>query len=456
MYQQFDDGVTKVLSSLKNTSYKAINRRYLALFRKYLIQNALLYSHGAALEWLSENEHVWVQSKFIVCRTAIFKLNDVFTNGAITSTRHYPYNNVPKYVKLSAWSKELLNLSLSKTTYVGSGKKQFRTAIATFLFFLEEHGIKSRDEISVNHLVDYLRFMKQTYENDVVRRNNIRYVRVFLSKILSHGVFQLLTKRQGTSSIVFLNDLPDSQKGLFIEAIEAGKTNSVPIDEFYESLQKKDKILTSLCYSHETRRIYSGFWKALCLFILLNRLDYSPQIARCWASYCGRERVASYVIHHRYEQPEFTSAQKKMASLPKWSRELLEQYILDEQSRGQERSTLETQRYACLRFLKFLDWRDITLCEAITPEVLQEFHSTDVHATPEGKKGYNSRIGRFLDFLGEQGLVSKTLRLALPCKIAKRIAIVKILNEAEVSLLYSAKDKAESPIALRDAAMSMI
>jgi site-specific recombinase XerD len=53
-------------------------------------------------------------------------------------------------------------------------------------------------------------------------------------------------------------------------------------------------------------------------------------------------------------------------------------------------------------------------------------------------------------------LVPENLRFALPCKIAKKVAIITTLNDNEVSLLYSAKDRAESPLELRDAAIAMI
>jgi site-specific recombinase XerD len=278
-----------------------------------------------------------------------------------------------------------------------------------------------------------------------------------------------------------LDDLPDEQKNVFAEAIMAGESGALPIDDYFETIQREDDKLVALRYSDSTRRKYSNFCESLGLFLLLNKLDFSPQLARCWADHCGRKLIMYSQLADRYsvpqhaekgrqsaltsvqgnmmflpKQPKLTSGQKNMARLPEWSRELLERYIFDEQRRGQEQSSLETERYACLKFLRFLEQHHVTSCENITSEVLREFNLTDYHVTPEGKKGYNSRIGRFLEFLGEQALVPKTLRFALPCKIAKKVVTVKTLNESEVSSLYTKKDEAESPLALRDAAMVMI
>ena len=466
MYQKFDSTVAKVMATITSESHKRANRHYFALFKEHLIRNAIPYSHRTALEWLSANENVWTRRKYICCRTAIYKLDDILTNGAVASIGHYPFDNAPKYVKLSEQSRELLNSALIKTTYRGSSKNNFRIAVAEFLFFLEERGVKSVTEISAEHFAFYLHYMKETRNNRASYKNYICYVGTFLSEILtSSDTLCALIKRPDISSVVLLDDLPNDQKNKFIKAINAGKLDSMPVDDFYEAVLQEDKFLLSCGYTDGTRRQYSNFWKSLSFFLLLNRLDYSPQTAKCWAEHCGRKPLAHprltggniiYSHSKENEQRKLTYGQRSMSFLPKWSRELLEKYILDEQRRGQEQSSLETQRYACIKFLGFLERRGIASCKNITPEVLKEFNLSDLHLTPEGKKGYNSRIGRFLEFLGEQGLVPKTLRLALPCKIAKKVTIIKTLNEAEVSLLFSAKEKAVSPIALRDAAITMI
>jgi site-specific recombinase XerD len=468
MYQQFDNGVANVMATLTSDSHRRANRHYFVLFREHLVKTDLPYSHQAALDWLSENEYAMPQWKFTRCRTAVFMLDDFLTNGKVTSIGRYPFDNAPKYVKLSSWSKSLLDSVLAKTAYTGNSKNFFRVAVAEFLFFLEEHGMKDPEEISVGHLAAYLRYMKKDRNNIACCRTYVRYVEEFLSELSPSPVFHILTQMKKIFSTIILDDLPNEQKNVFTKAIEAGISNAMPICGFLEAVQSEDDELAVNHYSFRTRRHYMGFCKSFGIFLLLNGLDFSPQLVRCWADYCGR-KLAMYprLIDYAAEPAQSTvkddikrlkiaPAQKNTTALPTWSNELLEKYIVDERRRGQAQSTLETQRYACLRFLCFLEQRDIASCEKITPDVLKDFNLYDHHVTPEGKKSYNSRIGRFLGFLGEQGLVPETLRLALPCKTAKKVAIVTTLDDDEVSLLYSKKDRAESPLDLRDVAIAMI
>jgi site-specific recombinase XerD len=310
--------------------------------------------------------------------------------------------------------------------------------------------------------------MKESRNNIGCNKSYIRYVGVFLSKILeSAALCALAQKCRRLSSVVILDDLPGEQKNAFSDAITFGKIDAISISEFFEVVRCEDEKLANLRYSDSTRKKYLDFCKSFGLFLLLNELDFSPQLIKCWANYCGRDMIVypklmeypqksenSKVNTIMYVPSKHTSIQ--MNILPNWSRELLEQYTIDERSRGQAESTLETHKYAYLRFFQFLEQRAVTSCENITPEVLKAFNLADQHSTPQGKKSYNSRIGRFLAFLGERGLVSETLRLALPCKVAKKVSIIKTLNDDEVSTLYFAKDDAESPLSLRDAAIVII
>lgn len=132
------------------------------------------------------------------------------------------------------------------------------------------------------------------------------------------------------------------------------------------------------------------------------------------------------------------------------------QYLDSEKSHGKQESTVNTIKYACLKFLLYLEGRSISSCGGITPDVLKDFNIHDRHATSEGKKGYNSKIHRFLEHLGGQGLVPGTLHLALPCKMAPQKRIVKILDESEIRQLYLAKEAAQTPRALRDSAVVFI
>lgn len=453
MYKEFDTAVEKILATMGDTYYKSTIRRYFADLRNYLSENTLPYSHSVAKGWLSASKDNWVYSKYQVCRSAVYKLNDMITHGELTSVGKYAYDDSQPYYRISSWSRELLESLLDKLSY--SIKKPPRTAFSKFLLYLEEHGVNSRDEINFEHFAEYLRYANEAFDDYVQRRKHLRFIAMFMAELLDTDMADLLTKRQGTSAFVFLDDLPRNQKRRFLEAASVGEVDSIPVDEYWKSIREKNAVLKTQGYTKDTLRCYRGDSRSLCLFLLLNNLYYSDELAKCWADYAKRDLIIKH-RYHGFEKSELTGGERSVQTLPDWSRELLEMYINSERRRGQAESSLENQRYACVRFLRFLDMREITSCEKITPETLQEFHLTDKHLTLEGKRSGNSRVGRFIDFLAELELVPPTLRDALPCKVASTVRIISTLSEEERALIYRAKDNAKTPIELRDAAMVML
>ena len=459
MYKVFDEGVASVMDSLKSESHRRANRHYFKLLREYLTEHNLPYSHQSALSWLSENKDNWTAKKFSCCRTAAYKLNDFITNGEIhTHARQYPYEDAPKYAKLSIWGRHLLDSALQKTAYSGSAKNNFRIAVAEFLFFLEGLGITGSEEISMSCFVKYLSFMESEWQATDSRRSRIRYAGVFMSGLMEGNLSHILESWHGNSKIIQISTLPKNQRAIILEAVKNGKGNEVPLCDFYNCIMEQDTLLEQSGYSSESRRKYKSLWNSFCIFMLFNGLPYSPQLAGCWPAITGR-RLPCLQDGGHFPQDEtacIVSGTKHAAPesrIPQWSRDLLIQYLDSEKSCGKRESTINTTKYACLKFLLYLEEHNVTSCGGITPDVLKDFNIHDRHATPEGKKGYNSRIHRFLDYLGEQGLVPRTLHLALPCKMASQKRIVKILNESEIQQLYLARDAAETPLALRDSAV---
>ncbi len=455
MYKTFDEGVASVLGALKSDSHRRANRHYFRLLREYLTEHDLPYSHQAALSWLSENKGNWTARKFSCCRTAAYKLNDLITNGEVlTHARQYPYGDAPKYVRLSAWSRHLLDSALEKTAYTGNAKNNFRIAAAECLFFFERLGVTGPEEIDMDCFTEYLRFMEDEWREKDSRRDRIRYASVFMSGLMDGNLSRILKSWHGNSKIILTSALPKNQRAMILEAEKNGKTQEIPLNDFYGRILEQDALLEQSGLSAESRRKRRNLWGAFCIFMLLNGLPYSPQLAGCWSAITGRKLPCQQLPQD--ESPRIVPGTKPTAPesrLPEWSRLLLMQYLDSEKSCGKQDSTIITVKYACIKFLLYLEEHNVTSCAGITPDVLKDFNIHDRHATAEGKKGYNSRIHRFLEYLGGQGLVPGALHLALPCKMAPQKRIIKILDEAEIQQFYLAKKAAGSPLALRDSAM---
>lgn len=459
MYKIFDESVASILGTLKSDSHRRANKHYFRLLREYLTAHNLPYSHQAALTWLSENKGNWTARKFSCCRTAAYKLNDFVTNGAVlTHARQYPYEDAPKYARLSTWSRHCLDSALQKTAYSGSAKNNFRIAVAEFLFFLEGLDITGPEGIDKDCFIKYLHFMEGEWREKDSRRDRIRYASAFMSGLMDGNLSHILKSWHGNSKIIQTSALPQNQRAIILEAVKNGKMQEIPLCDFYDRILKQDALLEQSGYSAESRRKHKNLWGSFCIFMLFNGLSYSPQLAGCWSEITGR-RLPHLQDEGRFPQdrsPCMVPGTKPAAPesrLPHWSKTLLMRYLDFEKSCGKQDGTINTTKYACLKFLLYLEDRNVTSCGEITPDVLKDFNIHDRHATPEGKKGYNSRIHRFLEYLGGQGLVPRTLHLALPCKMASQNRIVKILDESEIRQLYLAKEAAETPLALRDSAL---
>lgn len=463
MYKTFDDAVSRVLDSLKSESHKRANRHYFKVLRAYLVEQGIPYSHQEALCWLSKIHGEWAKWKFSRARTAVYKLADAIANGEITAKRReYPYEDAPKYRRLSPWSRQLLDDCLGKSRYADNSKNNMRIAAAEFLFFVESLGIESPDGIGPECLAPYFRFMDGEWPDAKTRRCRLRYVCMFLSMLSGPEMHSAVVASRLNLDAIRMDLFTDAQQAAILDAAKAAGSDAVAATEVYAHIKEESSHLLEYGYCADTCRHYRAPWTSFFLFLSFNSMDYSPQVAKAWSKATGTILPGDMgqVLNGGHEIHPLSDLSKKNSppesNLPAWSRKLLDQYLSAETACGKMPKTIDTEKYACIKFLLYLDSRDIRSCQGITPEVLKDFNIHDRHKTPEGKKGYNSRIHRFLEYLGENSLIPSTLFLALPSKVAQQKRIVKVLDKEEISLLYAAKDSARTPIELRDAAIVFI
>lgn len=460
MYETFDNAVSRVLDSLESESHKRANRHYFKVLRAYLVEQGIPYSHQAALCWLSKIHDEWAKWKFSCARTAVYKLADAAANGEITAKRReYPYEDAPKYRRLSPWSRQLLDGCLERSHYADSPKNNMRIAVAEFLFFIEGIGVESLDGIGPECLAPYFRFMDSEWPDAVKRKCRLRYVCMFLSMLSGTEAYSAVSESRLNLDAIRMDSYEGAQQAAILDAAKAAETDAIPATEVYAHIKEESSRLLEYGYCADTCRHYSAPWTSFFLFLSFNGLNYSPQVAKAWSEATGITLTGDMglVLRGGQETHPLSDPSKKHSppenNLPAWSRKLLDQYLSAEAACGKMPGTINTEKYACIKFLLYLDSQGIEACQEITPEVLKGFNIHDQHKTPEGKKGYNSRIHRFLEYLGENSLIPPTLPLALPSKVAQQKRIVKVLDREEISLLYAAKDSARTPIELRDAAI---
>ena len=89
---------------------------------------------------------------------------------------------------------------------------------------------------------------------------------------------------------------------------------------------------------------------------------------------------------------------------------------------------------------------------SITPDVVKAFHNQDVHSTPESKNAYGSKLRQLLRYMAGQDLVLPTLVFAVSAGCAPHRSIVDVLSDNMVKKIYEYREKASTPIELRDTA----
>lgn len=102
------------------------------------------------------------------------------------------------------------------------------------------------------------------------------------------------------------------------------------------------------------------------------------------------------------------------------------------------------------------DPMDNNYAMSITPDVVKAFHNQDVHSTPESKNAYGSKLRQLLRYMAGQDLVLPTLVFAVSAGCAPRRSIVDVLSDDMVKKIYEYREKASTPIELRDTAMVML
>jgi len=135
---------------------------------------------------------------------------------------------------------------------------------------------------------------------------------------------------------------------------------------------------------------------------------------------------------------------------------LLDEFIERRKQEGIQSSTLRMDANACMRFLWFLQSKNITDLFCVTQEIVKAYYVHTKHRTAEGKNAYTYRIRGFIRFLATKNMVPETLEFALPTEKASRTSIITTLSEKQVDVIRAYCEKSSSPSELRSAAMTML
>ena len=240
---------------------------------------------------------------------------------------------------------------------------------------------------------------------------------------------------------------------------------------------KADEYLDALDdwkYRESSKAVYRNDFTWYFMFLELNHLEHSAGTVTSWIDIlpdcpnqikasCSVSAHRSHTIRmfEKYLQGIMESniiAEPKRASdhLPSWSKSILDGFIESRRRDGMTDKTLTMCRAAGCRFFKYLEDNGIDNPVSITPDVVKAFHNHDVHSTPESKNAYGTKLRQLLRYMADQDLISPTLAFAVSASCAPHRSIVDVLSDDMVEKIYEYREKASTPMELRDTAMVML
>lgn len=447
------------------------NERCFRKLEAYLKQEGTDYTPAKADEWFNTYADQMAATNRSHCKMALLRLQDIYEYGEIQpehDTRH-----LMSYTILADGLRNSLDLFL-----LNLGKKlspdtvdNYKHSCARFLAFMQKSGIHQIREITFDLLCEF-------YQTD------IHYGKWGKSHVNTHVATMMM----------FFFECDDVPYGFSILFHYLSYGNgcywnhvSPEAHERIEAVLFSSATATTreLCeYKEISNRLHAdnGYSKAiisannravdlLILFLEMNGYRYHPEIAMIWfeeirphfKNESGTIRRSLCMAADYYYSSEirmeavYRKKPKAFDLLPEWCREPAGRYVDMREKEGWAQSTLDMIRSSICRFCSYLDGIGIRSFHELDVSHIKQFNTNDTHKTPYGKNAYNTRICKFLIYLGEQGyLDNPMLFLSLTRTSAPRETIVVVLTKEEMDQLNEQLDDDDSRLSLRKKAMLLL
>ena len=439
---------------------------YATLF-KYLMDKGIPFSMDAALDWLEIKKREISYETCSQYRNALFRLDHYLLFGDIKSSF---CRSEDSFFCRSGISESFFRLTYELEEYYATTQNPcyyhtYSVAIKEFFRLATSLGVTEPEAITIDTLIEYWNTYCKSCKS-LARRQNAVCAMTALMKYLH---------RRG--------DVPECyQRVLFGENVEIllemrlSKTGtafhpSIPLalkaDEYFDALDDWK-------YMKSSKAVYRNDFTWYFMFLELNHLEHSAETVTSWidilpdcpnqikASSSGSaHRSHTIRMFEKYLQGIMESniiAEPMRASdqLPSWSKSILDGFIESRRRDGMTDKTLTMCRAAGCSFFKYLEDNGIDNPVSITPDVVKAFHNHDVHSTPESKNAYGTKLRQLLRYMADQDLISPTLAFAVSASCAPHRSIVDVLSDAMVEKIYEYREKASTPMELRDTAMVML
>ena len=438
-----------------------------AALGEHLLEKNLVYSVEEAKAWLSTVRTQEVKTGFALYTAAINKLNDLYLFGEIQEGHYDPSKTIagrllPGFKRILDKLAESISDKAEDTVYAHVCQ------CASILLRFQNNGIASVSEISYDALLEeYSSSSGKTHYSRCAHHTNLRLLLQFLydQHLVRYG-FTLFVDAMSNSTGDLWNKVPEEQ---LAKLRLLSDDNCCCLDGF---LVIRDSIYQEHCREKYSRSALNGFIRITNLFYLfmdMNGIRYSPDAGHVWLgsveAFLDRIEFKHFrrilcLVERQYQKEPFSLASAFVfrdtlyKRLPDWCHPEVDAFLRIKTGEGWAASTMRFYRISICRFCISIDAMGVKSFKDLSVSEVKAFNISDRHNTPEGKNAYNSRIRKFLQFLGENYISDNPfLFLALPCVCAKREALVMTLSEEEQATLRGIFQENDTTVPLREKAM---
>lgn len=451
-----------------NSLIKA-NQTCFNLLRSYLDEHGLVYSPPTAEAWFSSIEKTLSKHRKGMFHKALTRLAEAYEKGDIEQKHHRLISR-----DLSAGFRRCVNdFTESLQGELASDSIRNRQVDCNrFLFFMQtECGVADVSAINYKMLI---RFPREAQVSET-RKHHIMCAVGEMMQFLyeSHEV--------GFGFTIFYHywifngeryweldnkEIDSSAHGIMNNEETISATDFIGVRNHLLELHKQSG------YSVGRLNEITRFIDLLYLFLEIHGCRYNPHIGEIWMNeVCVFRdpveqkgiRRAVMLLNQCFMQEEihldhvFCRKGNCFQRLPEWSQEAAFKYEQMKIYEGWKGSTLDMIRSSISRFCLFIDSLGICDYRDITVEHVKSFNLSDHHKTVEGKNAYNSRIRKFLMYLGENGYLDNPLLfLSLSTQSAPSEKLVVVLTDNEKQELNEKLNSEDSPLSLRQKAILLL
>lgn len=471
MAKYFEQNSDIVITTLERYRYgpRAVSLSmncYDSLFKYMESSGIICFSPAQAYAWCQSEvpKHIREQSM-----RAIQRLVDVYKNGRVLGChlKVYPDPSEAFQQDIDTYIARLEDAGRYTTCHI----RNIRHVVTQFCCFVQYNGTEGIENVDFNMLEMYDRYLRESSRAYFINEGLVvRFLEYLSAAGRCRQSFPLYMHYLESSRCTSISSMKDETQ----KEIESFRTESMdfPADEFFRTFSDFTGRLSNARYSESVINCSRYHLTLLYLFLERSGLGYDHRIAEVWLDECGRQIFGTafaaarrtldmykdYVqegdvipLHRRNPRSG------KYDNLPGWCRAALDLFLQAKEKEGWTKSTVNMYRACNTSFCGFLADSGVSSFSGLTPAVIKDFNVHDNrHKTPESKNAYNSRIREFLIFLEMKNLITSGLHFSLPNRACGGTKIVETLSSDDKSAIEAYCAAAETPLALRDAAMLMI